>query len=78
MWKPKKLEKQLKFMKENEYGFTFTGYEILRDEENKVIKIPDMLNYSQFMKNTIIGILTVMLDKDIVGDIRLVDVKKRP
>ncbi|HFU4345338.1 TPA: glycosyltransferase family 2 protein [Streptococcus suis] len=76
MWKPKKLEKQLKFMKENEYGFTFTGYEILRDEENKVIKVPNMLNYSQFMKNTIIGTLTVMLDKDIVGDIRLVDVKK--
>lgn len=38
MWKPKKLEKQLKFMKENEYGFTFTGYEILRDKENKVIR----------------------------------------
>lgn len=76
MWKPEKLEKQLGFMKKNKYGFTFTGYEILRDEENKVIKVSKKLNYSQFMKNTIIGTLTVMLDKDIVGDIRLVDVKK--
>ncbi|GAB6467778.1 MULTISPECIES: glycosyltransferase family 2 protein [Bacillus] len=76
MWKPKKLEKHLHFMLENQVGFSFTGYEILKEEDNKIIRVPERLNYSQFMKNTIIGTLTVMINKDIVGDIRLVNVKK--
>ena len=76
MWKPEKLEKQLDFMVQNKIGFSFTGYEILRAGGNKEIKIPMKINYSQFMKNTIIGTLTVMMNKDIVGDVRLVNVKK--
>lgn len=76
MWKPEKLEKQLKFMEKNNIGFSYTGYEILRDGENKIVKVPQTLSYSQYMKNTIIGTLTVMINKDIVGDVRLVNVKK--
>lgn len=76
MWKSEKLEKQLEFMIKNRIGFSFTSYEILKEQGNKVIKVPKELNYIQFMKNTIIGTLTVMINKDIVGDIRLVDVKK--
>lgn len=76
MWKPNKLEKQLNFMVKNNIGFSFTGYEILRENVNKVIKVPETLNYSQFMKDTIIGTLTVMLNIEMVGEIRLVNVKK--
>ncbi|OFD36888.1 glycosyltransferase family 2 protein [Bacillus mycoides] len=76
MWKPDKLQKQLEFMIKDNIGFSFTGYEILKEEENKVIKVPSQLNYSQFMKNTIIGTLTVMINIDIVGEVRLVNVKK--
>jgi teichuronic acid biosynthesis glycosyltransferase TuaG len=76
MWKPMKLERQLSFMSENNIGFSFSSYEILREDRNKVITVPKTLNYGQFMKNTIIGTLTVMLDREIVGNIRLVDVKK--
>lgn len=76
MWKPEKLEKQLRFMIDNNIGFSFTGYEILRDKKNKVIKVPQKLNYSKFMKNTVIGTLTVMINTDISGEIRLVNVKK--
>lgn len=75
-WKPEKLEKQLKFMLDNNIGFSFTAYEILGEKKNKMIKVPQKLNYSQFMKNTIIGTLTVMINRDIVGDIRLVNIKK--
>lgn len=76
MWKPKKLEKQLKFMLDNNYGFTFSAYEILGKKQNKVVNVPKSLNYSQFMKNTIIGTLTVMVNTEIVGEVRLVNVKK--
>lgn len=76
MWKTEKLETQLTFMLDNNIGFSFSGYEILGDDKNKVVKVPKSLNYSQFMKNTIIGNLTVMLNIDIVGEVRLVNVKK--
>lgn len=76
MWKPEKLEKQLTFMKNNRIGFSFTSYEILNDSENKAISVPKSLNYGQFMKNSIIGMLTVMIDRKIIGDIRLVNIKK--
>lgn len=76
MWKPNKLEKQLDFMIYNNVGFSFTGYEILRENGNKVISVPSRLSYSQFMKNTIIGTLTVMVNTEIVGEVRLVNVKK--
>lgn len=75
-WKPEKLEKQLKFMIEKDIGFSFAGYEIIRDKKNKIIEVPDTLNYNQFMKNTIIGTLTVMISRKHVGEVRLVDVKK--
>ena len=76
MWKPEKLKRQLGFMVDNKIGFSFTGYEILGNEKNKVINVPPRLNYDQFMKNTIIGTLTVMLNIDIVGEVRLVNVRK--
>lgn len=75
-WKPEKLEKQLKFMMEKDVGFSFTGYEIIRDKKNKIVEVPNTVNYDQFMKNTIIGTLTVMLSRKHVGEVRIVDVKK--
>jgi teichuronic acid biosynthesis glycosyltransferase TuaG len=76
IWKPEKLEKQLKFTVENDYGFTFSSYEIMRNSGNKVISVPRSLSYDDFMKNTIIGTLTVMINKKVVGDVKLVNVKK--
>lgn len=75
-WKIEKLEKQFRFMKEKQYGFTFTAYEILNQKRSKIILVPKSLNYSQFMKNTIIGTSTVMIDRRVIGDVRLIDVKK--
>lgn len=76
LWKPNKLEKQIAFMRTRGIGFSFTGYEILRDANNKIIKVPEKLSYSQYMKNTIIGMLTVIIDKQIIGDFRIVNVRK--
>ncbi|HQD92872.1 MAG TPA: glycosyltransferase family 2 protein [Bacilli bacterium] len=76
LWKPEKIEKQLRFMMNNKIGFSFTAYEMLTKNKKKLVKVPAKLNYSQFMKNTIIGTSTVMLNIDIVGEVRLVNVKK--
>lgn len=73
-WKKDKLEKQIKFMKENNYGFSFSKYEYIIDENNKrqkIFDVPERLNYTQALKNTVIGCLTVVIDKSIVGDFRM-------
>lgn len=73
-WKKSKLEVQRTFMVENHYGFTFTEYEYILDDRNtkqKKFNIPVSLNYSQALKNTAIGCLTVMIDRQIIGDFRM-------
>lgn len=73
-WKPKKLERQLQFMHENKYGFTFTSYEIMNHkslEKKKIFRVPEKINYNQYLRNTIIGNLTVIMDKEILGNIRV-------
>ncbi len=72
IWKPDKLEKQIKFMLDNNVGFSFTDYETITEEGNRtgnIIKVPKCVNYDYLLKNTIIGCLTVVLDKNIVGDV---------
>lgn len=73
-WMPNKLERQLEFILENKYGFTFTSYEIMSDkplDKKKIIRVPEKINYNQYLKNTIIGNLTVIMDKELLGDIRV-------
>lgn len=73
-WMEEKLERQYQFMMKNSYGFTFTSYKIMGKE--KPITIPSKLDYSAYMKNTIIGMLTVMINRDIIGDFRIVNIRK--
>ncbi|WP_192983077.1 glycosyltransferase family 2 protein [Marinilactibacillus psychrotolerans] len=78
-WYPEKLNYQLKFMIENEYGFTYTKFEII-DQNGKITKmasqLPFKLSYSDLLKNTAIACSTVMIDKQIIGDFRMPLVRK--
>jgi teichuronic acid biosynthesis glycosyltransferase TuaG len=70
-WKPNKLERQLKFMSDNNYAFTYTAYELINEDGiklNKIITVPESLNYKQYLKNTIIGCLTVIIDREKTGN----------
>ena len=69
VWKPEKLEIQVKYMLENNLGFTFTSYRYMKEDgelTNKVAKAPSKINYNGLLKNTIIGCSTVVIDTDIV------------
>lgn len=80
LWEPEKLELQIKFMKENNIGFTFTSYKVMNEAgecSGKIIHAPKQMDYNSLLKNTIIGCLTVMLDKDIVGDVRMPLIRTR-
>lgn len=74
LWHPEKLEKQLAFMKKHEYGFSFTAYHVFEEQPTqpkRTVHVPEKINYRQLLKNTIIGCLTVMIDREKVGDFRM-------
>lgn len=65
LWEKEKLEKQLKFMKENDFAFSFTSYEFADSNgipNGKKVKVPRTINYKQALKNTTIFTSTVMFD----------------
>ena len=66
LWKKEKLQKQIEFMQQNGYAFTFTAYEHFRDTKKNVqniVKVSKSLNYKQALKGNQIGCLTVMVDR---------------
>lgn len=70
LWDKQKLEKQIKFMKENGYEFTFTGYEFADENgkgNGKVVNVPEKINYKQALKNTTIWTSTVIFNVDKLG-----------
>lgn len=65
LWDKEKLKKQINFMKENDYEFTFTGYEFADENgkgNGKIVNIPSKINYKQALKNTTIWTSTVIFD----------------
>lgn len=74
VWEKSKLEKQRRFMEENSYAFVCSSYYVMTEEGSKngqVIKVPSVISYRRYLKNTIIGCLTVMIDKKQTGDFRM-------
>lgn len=65
LWDNKKLEKQVKFMKEKDCAFSYTGYEFADENgqpNGKKVYIPQKINYRKALKNTTIWTSTVMFD----------------
>lgn len=81
LWKPEKLEKQLKFIKENDYAFTFTGYEeidVNGTPINKVFQTPESVSYKDILKRPgTIGCLTVMINKEKFDDVLMPNIRTR-
>ena len=80
LWEPEKLEEQLKFMKEKDCAFGFTGYEFADENGvsvDRIVRIPPELNYSKALKNTTIFTSTVMFDTEKISKdlIHMPDVK---
>ena len=74
IWAYNKLEKQINFMTKNNIGFSFTSYETMKEDGTKtgnIVRAPKIVDYEYLLRNTIIGCLTVVIDKEIVGDIRM-------
>jgi teichuronic acid biosynthesis glycosyltransferase TuaG len=74
LWHPQKLERQLLFMENNNLTFSYTDYRIMTEDgkiTDVVFHVPAKIEYKELLKNTMIGTLTVMLDKRKAGKVQM-------
>ena len=67
-WQPDKLERQTRFMQENNYHFTFCNYDkvISGKKTIKVESSKSVLNYNDLLYSNEIGLSTVQISKKIL------------
>ncbi len=78
MWLSSKLEKQIKFMQSSNCAFSFTAYQPMSENGSQKfseIHVPSKIDYHSYLKNTIIGCLTVIIDKEQTGDFRMPNIR---
>ena len=76
LWYPEKLEKQVRFMIENRCSFIYSEYELMNEDgtpKGKTIKTAGVIDYDKYLKNTIIGSGTIMLDTNKTGKLQMPD-----
>lgn len=79
LWMPDKLEKQIRFMEDNKYSFSYTCYNEM-DGDGKdtdvIVSGPSKVTKAGMFAFCWPGCLTVMYDASVVGLIQIVDIKK--
>ena len=74
VWKKNKLEKQIIFMKKNNFSFSYTNYETF-GEKKKIIIPPLRFDYKSFINNTSIGTSTMMVKRKELKNIKFTNSK---
>ena len=79
LWMPEKLEKQIAYMTKNGYRFTYTKYEEMNEEGQTTgvtVSGPKKITKNGMFNFCWPGCLTVMYDREYIGDIQITDIKK--
>lgn len=79
LWMPEKLEKQVAFMEQNGYHFSYTNYEEINMAGEKTgvrVTGPKRITKTGMFNYCWPGCLTVMYDSEAVGLIQIADIKK--
>ena len=79
IWEPEKLGKQVRFMEENGYAFSYTGYQEIGNDSNPTgvfVSGPKHVTKQGMYNFCWPGCLTVMYDASKIGLIQIVDIKK--
>ncbi len=79
LWAPTKLEKQVKFMADNGYAFSYTGYQEIDSDGNEngiMVSGPSRVTKAGMYAFCWPGCLTVMYDASFIGLIQIEDIKK--
>lgn len=78
VWLPEKLEKQLDFMIQNNYKFTYTDYRIRLNGEWKpyINTGPNVVTKRKLYNYCYFSTITVMYDREYIGLVQIADLKK--
>lgn len=79
LWEPTKLEKQVKFMVENGYSFSYTNYQEIDEDSHvtgTIVTGPQCITENGMRNYCWPGLLTVMYDVEKVGLVQIADIKK--
>lgn len=79
LWTPEKLERQITFMNQNGYKFSYTGYQEIDENGHETgarISGPKKITHSGMVDYCWPGCLTVMYDASVIGLIQIPDIKK--
>ena len=74
VWKPDKIEKQVKLLNEKKGSFCFTAIEMIDGDDNVIKrkrKVKEVIDYKFLLSNTMIPTSGVMVDRIIKGDFRM-------
>lgn len=69
-----KVRETNKLYENHSIGFSFTAYRLISEageELNKVVDVPTQITYKDLLGNTIIGCLTVVIDREIIGGVNM-------
>ncbi|WP_010180000.1 glycosyltransferase family 2 protein [Glaciecola sp. HTCC2999] len=78
LWLPSKLEKQIKFMLNNNIDFCFTYYQKFSGElDGAEVYSPLKVSYDELLKRNSIGCLTVVYDTNEIGKVYMPTIRKR-
>lgn len=79
LWRPEKLERQVGFMEQNGYHFSYTNYEEINEAGKQTgihVTGPRRITKTGMFNYCWPGCLTVMYDAKVVGLIQIADIKK--
>ena len=80
LWHPDKLSKQLSFMKEQDIALSYTSYYRIKETSGEIIYqfyVPEKVDYSELLKQNIIGCLTAIYDTKKIGKVYMPNIDKR-
>lgn len=80
IWYSQKLEKQLKFMKDNNHAFSCTAYEQIDETGKKlgvILKPKDKCDYNRLLLDCPVGNSSVMYDVSVMGKFEVPNIRKR-
>lgn len=79
LWMPEKLEKQIRFMVDKNYNFSYTNYaeiDVAGNRNGITVTGPKRITKTGFFNYCWPGCLTVMYDAKVIGLVQIADIKK--
>jgi teichuronic acid biosynthesis glycosyltransferase TuaG len=77
LWMPRKLERQISFMRRSGAVFSYTGFWREAAGKRRLVHIPPQVDHGQLLRGNVIGCLTAIYDSAALGKVLMPDLRMR-